>query len=656
MEAKIDNILLEGIAASAFLTDVDGADDVLAELFEEHSPADMRARIDALRAEYHFGLGQVPAPSDRLADLRAELAAQQLHGFLVPLADEHQGEFIAKRSQRLAWLTGFGGSAGLAIVLADKAAIFVDGRYTLQVRDQVDTNAFAPVALAETSPEAWLRENLPKGSRLGFDPWLHTSSGTARLRVACTEAGAELAPVEQNPIDRVWADQPPLPLGPVMSLAQEHAGVVSFEKRRHFSMGLEEAQCGASVLSAPDSIAWLLNIRGSDVPNTPLALGYAIVHLSGDVDWFIDARKIPESTRKVLDSGISILPPADFADRLAALGKADGAVRVDPASAPEWIRLTLDAAGASLSAGTDLCALPKARKNAAEIAGTRAAHIRDGAALTTFLAWLADEGPKGGVTEISAADRLYECRRTDDRFRGLSFDTISGSGPNGAIVHYRVTPETDRNLNPGDVYLVDSGAQYLDGTTDVTRTVFIDDGKGAPAQTKERNTRVLKGHIAVATARFPKGTHGSQIDALARLALWEVGLDYDHGTGHGVGSYLGVHEGPQRISKQAGGVPMEAGMILSNEPGYYKEGAYGIRIENLVVVTEGISTVDTEREMMEFETITLAPIDRNLIDRTLLTEAERDWLDAYHARVCETLSPLVDEGVRSWLESVTAPI
>ncbi|MFT5487493.1 MAG: Xaa-Pro aminopeptidase [Paracoccaceae bacterium] len=656
LEATIDNTLLEGIAASAFLTDVDGADEVLAELFGDENPAEVRTRIDALRAEHHFGLGQVPAPPERQAALRTELAEQQLHGFLVPLADEHQGEFIAKRSQRLAWLTGFGGSAGMAIVLADKAAIFVDGRYTLQVRDQVDTNAFAPVAVAETSPDAWLRDNLPEGARLGFDPWLHTSSGTARLRVACTDSGAELVPVEQNPVDRVWEDQPPVPLGPVMSRAQEHAGVTSVEKRRQFSEGLAEAQCVASVLSAPDSIAWLLNIRGSDVPNSPLALGYATVHLSGDVDWFIDTRKIPASTRDNLDPGISIQPPEGFADGLAALVKSDGAVRVDPASAPEWIRLTLAAAGVSLSAGVDLCALPKARKNSVEVAGTRTAHIRDGAALTTFLAWLADAGPKGGVTEISAANHLYERRCTDARFRGLSFDTISGSGPNGAIVHYRVTQETDRSLTPGDVYLVDSGAQYLDGTTDVTRTVFIDDGKGASAQMKDHNTRVLKGHIAVATARFPSGTHGSQIDALARLALWEAGLDYDHGTGHGVGSYLGVHEGPQRISKQGGGVPMEPGMILSNEPGYYLEGAYGIRIENLVVVTESAGNATSERNMLEFETITLAPIDRNLIDRDLLTAAERDWFDAYHIRVRETLSPLVDEHVRKWLKTATAPI
>ena len=656
MEAKIDTILLEGIAASAFLTDLDDSEDVLAELFEKENSADIRHRIDVLRQEHDAGLGQVPAPAERLANLRTKLVTLQLHGFLIPLADGHQGEFIAKRSQRLAWLTGFGGSAGIAIVLADKAAIFVDGRYTLQVRNQVDVEAFSPVSLAETKPEEWLRDHLQKGARLGFDPWLHTSAGTARFRSACTDAGAELAPVDRNPVDLVWAEQPPVPLGPVMSLSETHTGAMSTEKRRQFSDDLKAAKCVASVLSAPDSIAWLLNIRGSDVPNSPLALGYAIVHLSGDIEWFIDPRKIPPSTRNNLDSGISICPPEGFDDGLAALAGAKGSVRVDPASAPEWIRLTLDAADVSLSAGADLCVLPKARKNETEIAGTREAHIRDGAALTTFLAWLAESAPKGGVTETSAADHLYACRRSDPRFRGLSFDTISGSGPNGAIVHYRVTPETDRPLNPGDVYLVDSGAQYLDGTTDVTRTVFIDDGKGASTEVKDRNTRVLKGHIAVATARFPIGTNGSQIDALARLPLWEAGLDYDHGTGHGVGSYLGVHEGPQRISKQGGGVAMEPGMILSNEPGYYKEASYGIRIENLVVVAEGQDPGHVERRMLEFETITLAPIDRDLIARELLTETERNWLNAYHARVCRMLSPLVDEGVRRWLERVTAPI
>jgi Xaa-Pro aminopeptidase len=655
LEAKIDKTLLEGIAASAFLTDVGGAEDVLAELFGPDAPDSAKSRIEGLRAAADFGLRAIPAPPERLTALRDELEKQGFDGFLVPLADEHQGEFIAKKSQRLAWLTGFGGSAGLAIVLADRAAIFIDGRYTLQVRDQVDVDAFAPVHLADMSAENWLQANVSKGARIGFDPWLHTSSGISRLRQSCTAAGADLAPVEPNPLDTVWAAQPSAPLGPVRILPDEYAGRTSVDKRRQFSDDLKAAGCAAAILSAPDSIAWLLNIRGSDVPNTPLALSYAIVRDTGAVDWFIDGRKLPQSVTNALDPAITVFSPGEFADRLTELGESGVAVRIDPGSAPEWIRLRLSEADGSLSAGPDFCVLPKARKNAAEIVGTRSAHIRDGAALTTFLAWLARTAPGGDVTEMSAADRLFGFRRGDANFRGLSFDTISGSGPNGAIVHYRVTPATDRLLKPGDVYLVDSGAQYLDGTTDVTRTVYIDDGKGASAEARDRFTRVLKGHIAIATARFPTGTHGSQIDALARLALWEAGLDYDHGTGHGVGSYLGVHEGPQRISKQGGGVAMEPGMILSNEPGYYKEGAYGIRIENLVVVTAGDNS-EAERNMLEFETITLAPIDRDLVDTGLLNTAERAWLNGYHAKVRDTLSPLVDEETRNWLRDATEPV
>tara|TARA_R110000868_G_scaffold4155_38_gene25610 strand:- start:3324 stop:5294 length:1971 start_codon:yes stop_codon:yes gene_type:complete len=655
LEDKIDKTLLQGIAASAFLTDMSGADDVLAALFATETADTAKTQIDALRAAGDFGLGATPAPPGRLARLREELKKQKLDGFLVPLADEHQGEFIAKRSQRLAWLTGFGGSAGLAIVLADRAAIFVDGRYTLQVRDQVDTDAFTPVHLAETSPESWLQENVPKGACIGFDPWLHTSSGIARIRQSCTAAGAELAPVDANPLDTVWQDQPPPPLGPVSLLPEIFAGEGSVDKRRRFAADLEAAQCGAAVLSAPDSIAWLLNIRGSDVPNTPLALSYAIVDATGAVAWFIDGRKLSPAVRDALDPGISVCSPGAFAASLTELGKSGSTVRLDPGSAPEWIRLRLQDADASLLAGQDLCVLPKARKNRAEIDGTRNAHVRDGAALTAFLAWLARTAPGGDITEMSAADRLFAFRRGDANFRGLSFDTISGAGPNGAIVHYRVTPATDRALKPGDVFLVDSGAQYLDGTTDVTRTVFIDDGTGAPQEVRDRFTRVLKGHIAIATAHFAAGTHGSQIDALARLSLWDAGLDYDHGTGHGVGSYLGVHEGPQRISKQGGGVPMEPGMILSNEPGYYKEGAYGIRIENLVVVS-AVDDPDAERPTMAFETITLAPIDRNLIDADMLTADERVWLNAYHARVRDTLGPLVDDETRDWLKTVTVPV
>ena len=633
---------------------MDGAGDLLAEYFGLTETAEIVSRITDLRARQSDSLAAVPAPGARLSALRRELSRQNLDGFLVPLADEHQGEFIASRSQRLAWLTGFGGSAGMAVVMAEKAAIFVDGRYTLQVRDQVDTDAFVPQHLAEMPPDKWLQEQTAKGAKIGFDPWLHTPSGADRLRKACKAAGAELVAIDVNPVDEVWTDQPPAPLGPATAYPEEFAGRKSAEKRRLVAEGLRESGADAVVLSAPDSIAWLLNIRGSDVPNTPLALSFAIVHATGSVDWYVDPRKLTTATRSALDDGVTVKDPAQFGAGLQALGAAGKSVRLDTASIPEAVRSLLAEAGADIVSGTDPCTLPKAKKNAVEIDGTRNAHIRDGAALTSFLAWLAADAPKGGVTEMSAAARLRAFRSPDDRFRGLSFETISGSGPNGAIVHYRVTPETDRELAPGDVYLVDSGAQYLDGTTDVTRTVYIDDGAGAPAEARERFTRVLKGHIAVATARFPAGTHGSQIDALARQPLWEAGLDYDHGTGHGVGAHLGVHEGPQRISKQGGGVPMEPGMILSNEPGYYKEGAYGIRIENLVVVKEADNAPPAaERKLLDFETITLAPIDRALIDAELLSEDERDWLNAYHARVRKTLSPLVNDEVREWLERAT---
>ena len=656
-DGHIDIDLIGGVAASAFATDIDDAHDVLTELFGDTDTEAIVARMQELRDHQTACLATVPAPGDRLAVLRDRLARQDLDGFLVPLADEHQGEFIAARSQRLAWLTGFGGSAGMAVVLADRAAIFIDGRYTLQVRDQVDTAAFVPQHLAETPPDKWLRANAAKGAKIGFDPWLHTPSGADRLRKACKAAGAQLVAVAENPIDAVWQDQPPKPLGPVISYPEKFAGQSSEAKRRLIAEDLREAGADAVVLSAPDSIAWLLNIRGSDVPNTPLALSFAIVHRTGNVDWFVDPRKLLAATKAALTDGVTVEDPGAFNAELQALGAGGKSVRLDTSSIPEAVRSLLADAGADIVSGSDPCTLPKAKKNDVELEGTRSAHIRDGAALTSFLAWLAAEGPKGGVTEMSAAARLREYRAPVDRFRGLSFETISGSGPNGAVVHYRVTPETDRTLQAGDIYLVDSGAQYLDGTTDVTRTVYIADGKGAPAETQERFTRVLKGHIAVATARFPAGTHGSQIDALARLPLWEAGLDYDHGTGHGVGAHLGVHEGPQRISKLGGGVPMEPGMILSNEPGYYKEGAYGIRIENLVVVKEAQNApAAAERKMLDFETITLAPIDRALIAAELLNDNERAWLNAYHARVRETLSPLVGDDVRDWLEEATEAV
>jgi Xaa-Pro aminopeptidase len=621
----------------------------------------LRAQLLALEKNCRAsatGLGLSPAPAERLAALRAELARRSLDGFVVPLADEHQGEFVALRAQRLAWLTGFTGSAGMAVVLAGRAAVFVDGRYTLQVRDQVDTAAFTPIHTADTSPEQWLGETLGAGQRLGYDPWLHTAEGVARLRAACDKAGAALVAVDDNPLDAVWRDQPPRPLAPAVPHPLEFAGAASADKRRLIAARLAGEGVDAAVLTAPDSLAWLLNMRGGDVANTPIALGFAIVHGSGRVELFMDGRKVTAALRAALDAEVALAEPAAFAGALDALGSAGRRVLADPATAAAWVFDRLERAGATIVRGADPCALPKACKNDVELAGARAAHLRDGAALARFLAWLAREGRNGQPTERDAVRALYDFRAGGEWFQGASFETIAGAGANGAIVHYRVTEATNRRIVPGELFLIDSGGQYLDGTTDVTRTVYIARSARdrAPDEARDRFTRVLRGHIALATARFPAGTSGQQLDALARTALWSAGLDYDHGTGHGVGSYLGVHEGPQRIAKQGSAVALKPGMILSNEPGYYKSGGYGIRIENLVAVRPAPKADGAERDLLEFETLTLAPIDRALVEPALMTAAEIAWLDAYHARVRRTLAPLVDDATAKWLARATAPI
>ncbi len=473
-----------------------------------------------------------------------------------------------------------------------------------------------------------------------------------RLRQAAAKAGGELVAVETNPLDAVWSDQPPPPLAPVVPQDLRYAGRSAQDKRESLGRDLAGEGIAAAVLSNPDSLAWLLNIRGADVPRTPFALGFAVLHDDGAVELFMDRRKFSPGLENHLGNQVSVNPPEGFAAALDRLGQAKARVLVDPATAPSWVFDRLTEAGAATVERDDPCLLPKARKNEAELEGTRSAHRRDGAAVTGFLHWLAEAAPKGEVDELAAVDRLAGFRRKGDLFRDFSFDTISGAGPNGAIVHYRSSERTNRPLKSGEPYLVDSGAQYVDGTTDITRTVAV--GPQA-AETKDRFTRVLKGHIALALARFPKGTTGSQLDSLARYSLWQAGLDYDHGTGHGVGSFLSVHEGPQRISKIPNRVALEPGMIVSNEPGYYKTGAYGIRIENLVTVIEDARPGD-ERPMLAFETLTLAPIDRNLVEKSLLTSAEIAWLDAYHARVRETLTPLVDKKTAAWLAKVTAPI
>jgi Xaa-Pro aminopeptidase len=616
--------------------------------------AALKSALVALAAE----LAAVPAPplpgpAERLARLRAELSRRGVHGFLVPRADEHQGEYVPAAAQRLAWLTGFTGSAGLAAVLPQTAAIFVDGRYTLQAQAEVDAALYVRRHLTDEPASDWIAERLKPGEILAYDPRLHTLGEVERFRAAAAKAGGSLKPLADNPLDAVWTDRPPAPLAPVVPHELRFAGESAERKRQALAERLAADGVDAAVLTAPDSIAWLLNIRGGDVPHTPLPLGFAILSGDGTVDLFIDPRKLSPGLSEHLGNAVRLAPPAEFGPALQRLGASRRRVQADPASAAAWVFDTLIAAGAELRRAADPCQLPKACKNAIELDGTRRAHRRDGAALTRFLAWLSAAASRGGVGEIALSDKLEELRRDGEHFRDLSFPTISGAASNGAIVHYHASPKSERRLEAGTLYLVDSGAQYLDGTTDVTRTVAIG---GPSAEMRDRFTRVLKGHIALATCRFPKGTTGSQLDVLARHALWEAGLDYDHGTGHGVGSYLAVHEGPQRISKLPNTQPLLPGMIVSDEPGYYKTGAYGIRIENLVVVTPLGAAAGAEREILGFEVLTLAPIDRALVEPRLLDGPEIAWLDAYHARVRAEITPLVDAATRAWLDGATRPI
>jgi Xaa-Pro aminopeptidase len=591
----------------------------------------------------------------RLADLRAELARRGLAGFIVPLNDEHQGEYVARRSRRLAWLTGFTGSAGLALILAEEAALFTDGRYTLQIENQTDGALYTRHHITESPPDGWLQAHLSTGQKMGFDAWLHSADQRRRLARACERAGAELVACDGNPLDAVWRDQPPLPVAPIVPHPVRFAGRESGDKRRAVGARVKEAGAAAVFLSAPDSIAWLLNVRGADVACAPLPHSFALLQADGRVQWFVDPRKRVAELAEHLGNEISCAPPEALGAALDALAAAGAAVQIDPAGAPDWAYRRLRAGGAVIIMKEDPCALPKACKNETELNGIRAAHLRDGLALTRFLHWLSRLDGSEGVLESQAAERLAAFRAGGAHYRGPSFETISGAAANGAIVHYRVTPESDRTLDAGTLYLVDSGGQYLDGTTDVTRTLAI----GTPTpEHRDRFTRVLKGHIAVARARFPSGTTGTQLDSLARQFLWRAGLDYDHGTGHGVGAYLNVHEGPQRISKHPSQAALQAGMIVSNEPGYYKAGAYGIRIENLVTVISAPGLEGAERATLAFETVTLAPIDRNLVDCGLMRDEELAWLNAYHDEVYRRLAPGLGEWpeVAEWLGGVTAAL
>jgi Xaa-Pro aminopeptidase len=598
----------------------------------------------------------------RLEALRKELSQRGLDGFVIPISDEHMSEYVGTYAQRLAWLTGFGGSAGTAVVLTDAArtpaaAMLVDGRYTLQVRDQVDGRFYTYENVPQTSTAKWLAANAPQGARIGYDPWLHGKRWVTDVAKALEGIGGTLVAVESNPVDAVWQDRPAPSPAPLLVHDLRHAGVSSEAKRTEAAQWLAEHKLDAVVVTALDSVAWLLNVRGSDVERTPVALSFLVLHADGSADLYAAPEKLTGEVRAHLGNAVRTHDRADF---VPALRQFSGRrVAVDPERSVQAVFAALADAGAEVEELRDPAVLPKAVKNPVEQHGHRDAQARDGAAMAHFLHWLSAKARDGAVDEMQAAEQLHAFRRETGDLRDLSFDTISGSGPNGAIVHYRVSEDTNRPLAPNSVFLVDSGGQYPDGTTDITRTVWIGPDP-APAEIRDRFTRVLKGHIALARAVFPKGTVGSQLDVLARQFLWAAGLDYQHGTGHGVGSFLSVHEGPQRIAKSGGGQggteqELLAGMIVSNEPGYYKTGEYGIRIENLILV-EPRAVEGGEGEFLGFETLTLAPIDRALIEPALLSDAERGWLDAYHARVAEVIAPRLDGEDRDWLVAQCAPL
>jgi Xaa-Pro aminopeptidase len=587
----------------------------------------------------------------RLSAFREELARRNLTGFVVPRADQQQNEYVAPSEERLAWLTGFTGSAGLAIVLSREAAVFVDGRYTLQAGKQVDPKAWRVEPLVDPPPEAWLAKHLAAGDRLGFDPWLHTSAAAERLAAACAKAGAELVAVDSNPLDAVWTERPGPPLAPVSVHGRPFSGEAEADKLKRIGLEIDKLGVDALVLSDSHAVAWTFNIRGGDVSHTPLPLSYALVPKTGRPTVFIDARKLSNSVRDHLEQTADVAEPGALTLQLIELARSGASIALDNVTAADALSRLISVAGGKPVRGSDPVSLLKAVKNVTEIQGTKTAHRRDAAALARFLAWIDREAPTGALTEIDAVEALETFRRDTGALKDVSFPTISGTGPHGAIVHYRVTRKSNRRISPGDLLLIDSGAQYEDGTTDVTRTIAI----GVPtAEMCDRFTRVLRGHIAIARALFPDGTTGAQIDTLARQFLWQAGVDFEHGTGHGVGSYLSVHEGPARISK-LGTTPLKRGMILSNEPGYYKTDAFGIRIENLELVVAA-DIEGAEKPVNAFETLTLAPIDRRLVDLNMLTGDELSWLNDYHARVRHEVRPHVDEATKVWLDAATAPL
>lgn len=639
--------LVRGVLAAPEGFDPDAWPDLIAPPEAVALRACLRTLKATLAAEPRPG---DPPPAQRLERVRRVLAEQGVDGLILPLTDEHRNEYVPAAAERLAWLTGFTGSAGLALILPDRAALFVDGRYTLQAKAQLDPALFEAHHLIEEPPAKWLAGQLGPGQRIGFDPRLHVKAEVERFRRTCANAGAELVALDANPVDAVWRSRPPAPIAPVQLLDERYAGEASADKRARMGAAVAKAGAEVAVLSAPDSIAWLLNIRGGDVPYNPLALAFALLHAEGGVELFIDQRKLRPGLD--LGNGVSVQPIAGFERALDALGRQGRAVQVDPAITSVGVLERLAAAGARVIEAEEPCILAKACKNPVELAGSRAAHRRDGAAMCRFLCWLEGAAPGSRVTELDAAARLEQERRKDPLYRGPSFATISAAGPNAALPHYRVSEETSRVLEPGSLYLVDSGGQYPDATTDITRTVAL----GTPTDEMRRHfTLVLKAHVAIALAVFPAGANGAQLDGLARRPLWQAGLDYDHGTGHGIGSFLCVHEGPQRIAKTSL-VALKPGMLISNEPGYYRSGAYGIRTENLVAVQPRGVPAGGEREILGFETLTRAPIDRRLIVADLLEAEEIAWLNNFHARVRADLIDLVEGETAAWLVQATAPI
>ena len=615
--------------------------------------------IPRLEKELLHSLKQISLASDglshktnlqRIKILRIELCKRNLDGYIIPKSDRHQGEYIARHSERLWWLTGFSGSAGVAVVLPRKAAIFVDGRYAIQVKQEVDHKIFSHEMFSNMGPADWIAIHARQNIRIGFDPWLLTGDQVNRYKKKFSDLGVTLIPTNYNPIDVIWSSQPARPISPVLPHIKKYAGETASIKKNRLTRFLLKENLDAAVLTKPDSICWLLNIRGNDIPFSPLVLCFAILHRTGTIELFVDRRKLTPKAIRHLGKEVEISGLDSLQRSLARLVQKTSRVRLETSSAPYWIESFLRKKGGIICKGNDPCQLPKSYKNSTEIDGARIAHERDGAALCTLFSWLDRTIKKGIVNELMIDERLERIRMENPNYRGPSFPAITASGPNGAIVHYRVTKETNRNLQNGELFLLDCGAQHHAGTTDVTRTIPI----GTPTdEMRECYTRVLKGHIALATVSFPEGTTGSQLDVLARQYLWDAGLDFDHGTGHGVGSYLSVHEGPHRISKLCNNIPLEPGMIISNEPGYYKKSEFGIRIESLVLVTNKQPYKTSKRKILGFETLTLVPINLSLIKKQLMTRSEIEWLNIYHSSILEKIRPKLKKPDQMWLADAT---